>query len=781
MSYEVEKLKFGREHINIVEIDLDYCSLSFGTAPCTASGPPGTECHNTFKTCQDLPNFTKTEKTYRFCEQRSPHPFGLDAIPSIQRVSTAPSEIDVGGGLGIRASVSVSLTDHPSDDNGIDPYADTRSLNLDQGEPGNPLERGTYWTKLRARNPNYQNRPMRVISGYLVDGTYVAENFKTRHYVIEKLDVTGGSVSIVGKDPLKLTNSKKSQVPAPSNGRLLANITNVATTATLTPTGIGNAEYPASGYVSIKKEIMSFTRAGDVLTLTRAQFNTVATAHNANDTVQLCYYKNDQVNEIVYDLLVNYANISSTYIYTTAWQGEVDTWLTGLLEGIIPTPTDVNKVLIELAEAMPHYLWWDEYQQLIQLTALKPPPEGADVLDMDENLVADSVRVADEKDKRISTVFVRFGIVNPMEKLDEPGNYAQTYARVDTDSISLYGSNEIKTINSRWISATNKAAALQLAAKIGRRFADIPRTIDFSLDPKDSDVWIGQSRAINHRDIVDFTGKPVDTVFQIISASEGELFKYRAIEYVYGAELPEDEGGGDPTVDLVIFGSSLRNINLRTVYDSLFPAPSGTTKAKFIIEPGVIIGSSSTTTDSMDTGSWPVGATVTIVNKGYIVGAGGNAGDVSVAGGNGVAGGDALNLNHNIILDNQGIIGGGGGGGGSSIDANAPSTAIAGGGGGAGDISGLKGFTGGDMLIDPIYIEATNGTITDGGDRGSSADPRYSGVLAYGGYGGDLGQAGTNATGGTVAGTGGAAGKAINLNGKTITYTMAGDIRGAVS
>ena len=128
-----------------------------------------------------------------------------------------------------------------------------------------------------------------------------------------------------------------------------------------------------------------------------------------------------------------------------------------------------------------------------------------------------------------------------------------------------------------------------MAALIGRRFSDIPREIGFSLDAKDSDVWIGQSRAINYRDIVDFTGVPVDTIFQIMSAKESKNYNYKALEYTYGEQLPEDEGGSDPDVDLIIFGSNQRNINLRTVFDSLFPAPDASTKAKFVVQKSVLI------------------------------------------------------------------------------------------------------------------------------------------------------------------------------------------------
>lgn len=766
MSYDSEKKRFGREHIYVVELELDYCDNTFGVAPCTAVGSGDSKCYNTLQSCQDIPNFVTTTKVLRFCTDRAPHPIGINAIPCIESINISPSEIDIGGGLGVRASVSIKFRDFPHSDLDIDKYVDERTYIAS--------DRGTFWTKLRARNPNYQSRPIRVLSGYLVNGVFDVANFQTRYYIVERMDVGGGSASITGKDPLKLASSDRAQVPKPSKGQLSANITSGATSLTLTPAGVGNSEYPASGYVAIKKEVMAFTRSGDVLTLTRAQYNTTATAHTANDTVQLCYRKNAQVNVIVKDLLENYAEIDTAFIPATSWQTEVDTWLTGLLDGIITKPMDVNKVLIELSEAMPHYLWWDERVQKIQLTALQPPPPSADVLDMSENLIANSVNVNDEKDKRISTVFVNFGQINPMEKIDEPGNYQQTYARVDTDSINKYGFNLYKVIYSRWISNSNKAAALQLAAKIGRRFSNIPRSITFELDAKDSDVWIGQSRSINHRDITDFSGMPVNTVFQITSAAEDKNYKYKGLEYVYGGELPEDEGGGDPTVDLIILGADQENINLRTIYESLFGSPTGSTKAKFIIETGVVIGSADVGLVALATGTWSLGATVTVVNKGYIVGRGGFGGSAA----NGQAAGDAINMTYHLTIDNQGIIGGGGGGGGGAFSTALGQTAIAGGGGGAGDGAGVAGLTyfSGDGGAGGSQ-DGGRGTLLNGGRGGNATGPS---IYSEGGKGGDLGAAGQNGVAGNTTYTGGAAGRAIVKNGKVLTYINSGDIRGAV-
>lgn len=774
MAYENEKLKFSKEKITIVEIDLDSCSNTFGVAPCAAIGTGDAKCFNTFGSCHytnglvpaNPPSeYLKTTKTYRFCESRSPHPIGLDAIPSLTSVNISPAKIDLSGGLGVRASVSLSFKDHPSSDIGIDDYVSGRGYIA--------FERGTYWTKLRARNSNYENRPLRVLTGYLVNNEFIADNFTTRYYIIDKMNVTNGMASITAKDPLKLASSKKALAPQVTTGKLSIDISNTDTAIGLIPAGVGDLEYPLSGKVLINSEVILFTRVSgtDVLQLTRAQNNTLAADHAADDTVQLCLeYDGKQVDFIVKDLLTNYANIDPLFIPDTSWAAEVGTFLSGGLTGIIVKPFDVFKLLKELAESMPHYLWWDERTQTdgkkgaIQLTALKAPIDNSNVIDMSAGIIANSFKTSDKPELRRSTIFINFGQFDPTKKLDEPSNYQQTYVRVDQGSIVKYGSSEIKTINSRWIDNFNKAAALQLGALIGRRFSDIPREVSFSLEDKDSSYWAGQTVSINHRDITDYTGQPVDTAFQILSAKEGESFNYSGLEFTYGDSLPEDEGGGNPDVDLIVLGGDEKNINIRTIYNSKFPGstPNPDTQVKIIIDDGTKIGSSSINTYSIDTGSWPEidgtgtgSITLQLNSSAFVVGKGGNAGNAEIGTPTEFAenGGRAVILNHPLTLINNGVIGGGGGGGGGFDSGAFDPPAF--GGGGAGYDVGLSEPTSG------------NGTLEAGGDTG------FSGL----GKGGNLGQNGTNGTFGSGAGIGG---WAINKNGFVLTQTLLGDVRGFV-
>ena len=742
---------FSKEKIYIVEIDVPSCSLVYGQGACTANGTGDAKCFNTLASCQVLGAYNEVSKTYRYCEQLSPHPVGLEAVPNLSSVSISPAQIQLDGGLGVRSNLSLTFNDHPSSDLDTDPYV--------MGRTYDPYLRGTYWGKFRARNPFYKSSPTRLISAYLKDGAVDLANADTYHFVLETLDVSAGSASMVAKDPLKLADNKRAQAPKVSTGEIVSAIDASATTINLKPTGVGNEEYPAEGIIRVASEVMSFTRDADELTIVRAQFNTTAIGHSEGDKVQLCLQYLDRLDTILADLLVNYADVDSGFIPTLFWQSEVNDNLGGLIEALITEPTGVTKLIKELGEQFPHSLFWDERAQKIQLTAIKPPPTGANVYDENSNIISDSFNVADKRDLRVSTVFVYYGQIDPTKKLDETNNYGGTYIRANLDSIARYGGNEIKTIFSRWINRDNKAQALRLAARIGRRFGTIPRAINFELDAKDKNVWAGQVIGVNHKYLPDFSGLPSTVLFQIITAQETDNFKYTGIEYIYDALLPQDEGGGDDGVITLIIEGDRTNYNIRDIYNTRGETPDATTVVRVLIEGSARLGSASTNLASLDTGLFPTGATVIIENRNLIIGAGGSA-QGSITGQ--TNGGIAINLQHPITLNNLGIIGGGGSGG-SSANLDAITAA---GGGGAGYLGGARGI--GDD--GEVVRQSQDGANLSGGlgeIRRDSANFEVTGQ-----DGGDLGK---DAAGNNIL--------SIQRNGNQIIFTNdnQGDIRGTIS
>jgi hypothetical protein len=738
MAYDNVKREYAKEHLWYVEIEVD------GTV-------------------------------YRFCENRAPVPWGLEAQPTSQSVSVNPAEIDLSGGIGVRASCSLSFVE--SDDYSI------------WGSIQSP-ER--FWARWRAENPYYLGKRISVFSGYIVNNTFSASNFVRRDYIIESFSQAGAGVSVKGKDPLKLLSNDRAKAPVESNGSLSADILETDTSFTLQPAGIGDSEYPASnGIVRIGDEVILYTtRSGDAFSgLTRGFYNTEVGDHSENDTAQLCLqYSTETVSNIGYDLMTNYASVDPSFINKADWDAEVGLAFNTTYSILITEPTGVQDLLSEFCDSAPHYYFYDERVNKIRLVALKPPPDEAQLFTYEANIIAGTTAVKDRQDLRISTVIVNYGIIDPTKDLDETSNYRSSYVREDSASVTNYGQRAYKTVHSRWIPSDNKTAAVLMAARVGRRFSDAPREISFSLDAKDSDVWTGDSIRVMSDLIMQQGGGFATLPFQITSAGENKNFNYTALEHTYGDSAPGDEDVEEPNTRLIYFSGEIDRLEndegtayrtLREVYEDVFGTDpiDPDLNIKFIFDSNAVAGSSDNTEYSVNTGAWPELTTpILIQNSGLIVGRGGVGANIGRAA---LDGGPALRLQANIRLNNLNIIGGGGGGGDSGSAAQGGVIAVAGGGGGAGyTIAAGGGATSVDPTNSTVSIEAAeSGTYTEGGKGGIATAIDGSEVFqAIGRKGGGLGSVGAG-----ISRPGGDSGKAIDLNGFAITYINTGTILGDVS
>lgn len=707
--------------------------------------------------------------TFRFCLDRSPVPPGLDAAPFVAGTpSFGATSIDPEGGIGIRGRVTVNIRDHNDE--------------TELSTPGNPVD---FWPLWRATYPYYQGFPMRVYSGYLDDKfTFDTNAFQARHYLLDSFKKTASGVSITGRDPLKFADNDRAQYPPKSTGYLNADITDTDTSITLAPTGAGDANHGTSGIIRINDEIMTYTRTSgsDTLTVVRAQYNTVADAHSADDTVQECVEIQDTVDNILYLLLVTGAGLDSSYIPTSKWAAERSAYLPGNYYTLLTEPVGIKTMLKELGMEAPHRLYWDERLAEISFVAIKDFSSSVPTWTDEGELLADAVSWQDKLDMRVSTVIVNFGIYDYAKDLDEITNYQQGYVRIDPDSVSNYGSQKIKTINCRWINNDNKAAAILLAARWGRRYSKAPIEISFQLDSKDTDVWTAGNAYVNTRTIVDNTNARVDLPVEVMSAQESDNFSYTCLEHSYGQELSQDEGV-DEGVLVVQLSSEIDQLKdaggtartLRDVFDDQYPPSSydADTQVRIIFDGFCVAGSSDNTQPAVSTGDFSDFNNDPILDvRGLIVGKGGDGANL---GGTPENGGIALYLETNVQIDNSGTIGGGGGGANGQSASSGGVSAFGAGGGGAGYTNGL-GATGSFVSPSANTIDITpaqNGDNTTGGAGGiATADDGAGGTFTATGFaGGDLGQAG--------GGSGGAAGAAIERNGYTINWINTGTVFGA--
>lgn len=774
-----EASRVGRIPVVFVELDIDYCTRTYGTSPCTASvGVTGAaKCYNTFATCQDTAHYNKGVKTYRFSEPSALLPVGLQTIPLLRSVSFAAQQITPGKGLGVRGSVSIQLDDAPWTDVDIDPYV------TDRATPS----AGTFWGRLRARNPYYEGRPLRILSGYITS-PFTWDAFQTRAYIIDSLSAVlkSDEAQIVGKDILKLADDKKALFPRPSTGTLSAGISDSATTLTAAPAGVGNDEYPASGKIAISGEIMSFTRSGDTFTVTRAQDNTEAAAHDADDTIQLVgEFSSAEIQDVIYDLLTDYAGIDTAYIDKPAWDTERDTYLTGVWNLTQPEPVGVNTLLAELTEQGNCRIWWDEIEQQIRFRAIRPLDAALPVYTDDEHFLAGTVDLRDDPKQRISSVLVYFGRRSPAEKLDDLKNYAVRYLQADPDAAGAnqYGSAVAKKIYSRWFRPTSLGRVQDLADALLMTLRDPPRILSFAMDPR-HDLRVGAIFRARTRYLQSTSGAAEELAFEVIEAQEekaGHVIRYRAqsmpanipLVGVYTIPLPIDD------FDVVIYD--------KFVLEHGVPTSAVTVTVE--VYSGVLISASSTSIPALRIGdAWPTGSTITITNEGTIAGRGGSGGGYLGGGLNyigtpGENGGLGLYADYPVTIDNStGVIAGGGGGGGQGSSDSSPCGTTAGGGGGGGAPNGAAGSS-----MPGSGNNGAAGTVAGGGGGGAASGPlscppfgTFSG--GAGGDGGSYGQPGDSGTTGTYGsgGAGGGAGDCINGN-SNITWIATGTRHGAIT
>lgn len=534
----------GRQPIEIVEIDLPKCTRVFGVAPCTAvlSATTPAKCYNCRATCADPANYNAGILTVRFGQNITGLPQGLNIFPALKSVSSRPAEINVSGidpnknSMGKRARVTVTLQDFSRDpDTFFDPYQSQRvsGAAMFSGIGFNPADRGTALGKLLARYPYYVGIPLRHLRGYVGDALAAME---ASYYVISELTGpnAGGGVTITAKDVFDLVENKKSTLPIASRGKLSAAITLGDTTATLKPTSIG-AEYPTSGRVCIGREIATFTRAGDVLTLTsRGVDGTVAAAHAVNDVVQICArFENMRASDIISAILLG-GGVPSANVNLATWNAEEDAWLGGMrLTATIPKPVGRTMLIVEICQ---HgvIVWPDVTGNAIRFRANRPLSPGESFFPVTDaaNIIQGTPTIDRADELRASAVWMFHGMIDPTDTATDGKNYDKlAIAAVDEN---LYGQEAYKTIYSRWFGQYgDDAAASVIVERLLARYRNTPKIIGLTLDIKDrAGVDLGSLLAVTSYLLQDKDGQTAQEPMQVnMIEVKGDRIKIEAETY----------------------------------------------------------------------------------------------------------------------------------------------------------------------------------------------------------------------------------------------------------
>ena len=761
---------YGDEILTLVEIDQPFCQLDYGNSPCQAQlGVTETKkCYNTRFTCQDPLNYDPQPLTMKFSySQEGINQYGY-VIPSLLSVSTSPLRVNIGGmdpnmgAFGERESVVITFADHRDSDLVVDKY---RAERLDaHGQSGiegfDPNENGSFWGKWINRNPYHEKYQVRIKEGVMGDAE---SSLRVRHYLIDSIEgPTNGKISIRCKDIFSLIEKRKAEAPVSNSGELNANITSGAGSLVLTPTGIGDDEYGHSGHVAISSEIMAYTRAtgSDTLTLTeRGAMNTEAAAHEAEDRVQeVLTFSAQRVDDIITDLLVNFTEIGPDNIPSSVWSVEAANNLPTLYTANIAKPTSVLDLIGELAEEVGFTMWPDVETDLIELRAIGINIVPAVTVDDNEWVIQDSMRVKRDAEQRVTRVQVFYGLINPLEALDDEKNYRSVVEirDIDAEDETQYGSKSIRKVFSRWIPQFGRSTATTLTELILNLFRDPPYRAEFKIDvQKAGQLEIASPMALQTRAIVNDLGLiSVDTLLPM-AINRGETFiEVEAQKLNLTVQVGQER--------IINIDDDINNVNMRTLHDSLFSPASDGEEVTFIIGSGVSVGGDNGTGWAMRTGSWPTGVILKLVNEAGadLIGPGGTSGAVAPATvAPGEDGGIGLWVEFLLVLQNEGRIAGGGGGGGSANQGaySGVGNISATGGGGAG-------INGGALGSATTFLNAPGqpGTRELGGAGGSYPPLSYT---VKGGKGGDLAQAGAPGT--------------IGLYGSQLNITSAGGLAGA--
>lgn len=522
-----------------------------------------------------------------------------------------------------------------------------------------------------------------------------------------------------------------------------------------------------------------YSTSGDVLTIARAKFGTLASDHQAEDRVQVCLlYTAKTPAFIISDLFINYADILPAYVPTVAWELECDSFLDRLYTKMIADPTGVQELVSKLIQQAGLAMWWEAVSQEIRLQVLRGVSTDAFKYDQ-TNVLSGTMSITEQPDKRITQVWTYYGVRNPLSPLDQQDNFRSGLVTVDLETELLHGGSVIKTIYADWIPAFGRQTAQRINDLQIGRFKNPPRRVTFEtlrysgvIDPELGggflfDYWGGQN------EVGDVSSIPIQVT----------RLNPMADRFVVEAEemLFSQQATADLTNRVILFDGDVNNVNLKNVHDSIYPTLTALdvtngVNLTVIVGSGVVIGSA-TSGAAFNVGTgWPVGLPITIQNMGTIAGRGGNGGNGHIqtgpfGGTPGTAGTTALLTIVAINLDNTGgTIGGGGGGGaggGFHNFGNGDDFPGGGGGGGAGLVAGNGG-----LGIVGRSANGSPGTLLTGGAGGgsiSSGDP--------GGNGGNLGSNGVAGTG-NVSSAPGAAGAAVDGI-SHVTVVHAGTILGA--
>ena len=729
------------------------------------SGEADGSCYATPHTCSSADSYDKdTKLTFTFPSTQ----LDLDQIfyNGFKSWSHSPAKVAPGESIGRRAGGSLTLADTKDTDVYV-PYIDRRTTN------------GTLFNKLLERHPNFEGRSIEMLSGF-DPLNFDLNNFIKREYIIDSVNLNNGVLSVKFLDPLILTEDKKAKAPVASKGTNTVLINNVS--STITYTDAPAFHYGASGNVTVRidKEVIECTIASDFVLniVTRATGGTEQKDHNVNATIQQCLsYDNVNVIDVIEDLINNYTKIESRFIgdYSALKTETANITLTA----VISKPTAVVDLINELIVTGDLVMFYSETEQIIKIKQVKDASAGVISINEDDHIERDSLSTG----RDVKSQHTRFTVAwapNDVTQTKDEENFSIVFQSVNLNQEldSAKGEvNEKKTFFNRWLTGSNDDVLIGTSiAQVSIDRSDAtPKTASYILDVESvfntqlSDFDLGTIYNLSTSRVVNADGSNKSQTHQVLSMKDLGNMKYK-IE----SRLFQDPSAG-VNVGFTI-SENKENYDLSTEFSPI----AG--HYVVLIDTGVTIGSTSTLTPAFTTGAQAAGVTFEIINRGSILGKGGNGGDGGIlivsnpgnfnqAGTTGFDGGPAMSFTVDCVVSTgAGAIWSGGGGAagvfstGSWIVSPTNTTRNPGNGGCGGQGYGIS--IGGGAGQSTTTFDSITDTAEDG-VNGAIGSQGIQGTNQGGGFG----ESGFDEFAVPNNILGGLAGFAIISNGNTITFS----------
>jgi len=509
-TYATETAALARTPVDLLVITLDGCSLTFGQAPCTATGTP---CYNTWATCRARSAYTRVDKVFKFSSIDVPLPFA-GPRPYLVKASSLPTEIK--DKITVKGRLTVTLADEPDADIGLDPYRDQRAS----------VPVTSYWRKILARY-RYQGRAIALYRGYI--GLPETDYQLRWAGVIDNVRLDRDQVRIEAVDLLQALD--KIEIPPKVQIDLVAECAAGATEATLSDV----SALPATGYVRIDDEIIKYTgvntSSNQITGLARGQFDTLDATHSADTKVEIVCHITGNPVDVAKALLTNDpditvsnppgAGIGPARVDSTAWTTWRDWPVLDLdVDAVLTSPTKASKLFAELMQIIGGSAWQNEDQQITLHRLLRNDPSRSyHAISDDANIVERSARVDLNDSSRLTRVVLYWDRDPLASDDDKPESYDAIEAVIDlgAESANDYGDIAQETIYNRWYRrsqpATQEDIARQIAATARRylhaRLDPRPR-ITLAVELKDEGIRVGDYVRLSTDEILDATGAPLN-------------------------------------------------------------------------------------------------------------------------------------------------------------------------------------------------------------------------------------------------------------------------------